>query len=140
MYSQDHIISGGISFWNNKNANFDVVCMQDMRRLSSDAITNLRYNLLLTNLKKKIQPRIGIAIYKPLDFVRDNILHMAERLERYFILNCRNHIRLCLLSEKILSEKKRTTNLTKTLGILMQSLVFLNVIVLLVGRRHHDLK
>lgn len=74
--------------------------MQDICRLSTDAITNWRYNLLLTNLKEKIQSKIGIAIYKSLDFLRDNIFHMAERLEPYFILGCKNHIRLCLLSEK----------------------------------------
>lgn len=51
-----------------------------LRPLGSDSISHLEYDFYRVRLKEKRQHKIGIAVWKSSDFVRDNTLHQSERL------------------------------------------------------------
>lgn len=59
------MFSGCTSFEECKKRNYDIGCVQDMRRLCNDSIYHFGYVLFFTGHKANKQYGVGIAICKP---------------------------------------------------------------------------
>ena len=62
------------------NANLDIICMQEVRRLGQNSLCHLGYDFYWTGLKIRREQGVGIAIRQSKHIIVDGVIHHSPRL------------------------------------------------------------